>query len=327
MLNNKKLKDKLLYLLKIIISLSLLIYLLSKIEWEKSLSTIQNANFFWLGLAVILSIFDNILLTYKWNLLLKVRGKIVSFWRLFSINMIGGFWGLFLPSSLSTDVVRGYYLIKTSSDKAISVTSIFVDRLFALLGLIVFVSIALFFSGDIFKDLYLETYIIIFLILIVIGFIIFNSNYFSNVLNLLDEKLGKKKLFGKVIKLRIALIEYIKYPLTLTYSFFLSLIVQLFRVFWYIIIAWAFNVNIPLVYYFIFCPLIIVVLMIPVSIGGLGVREGTFVTFFTMAGMSLDEAVIISFTSSLITNIIVASGGLFYLFYKSELKLNSSAVN
>lgn len=327
MLNNKKLKDKLLYLLKIIISLSLLIYLLSKIEWEKSLSTIQNANFFWLGLAVILSIFDNILLTYKWNLLLKVRGKIVSFWRLFSINMIGGFWGLFLPSSLSTDVVRGYYLIKTSSDKAISVTSIFVDRLFALLGLIVFVSIALFFSGDIFKDLYLETYLIIFLILIVIGFIIFNSNYFSNVLNLLDEKLGKKKLFGKVIKLRIALIEYIKYPLTLTYSFFLSLIVQLFRVFWYIIIAWAFNVNIPLVYYFIFCPLIIVVLMIPVSIGGLGVREGTFVTFFTMAGMSLDEAVIISFTSSLITNIIVASGGLFYLFYKSELKLNSSAVN
>lgn len=327
MLKNKKLKDKLFYLLKIIISLSLLIYLLSKIEWEKSLSTIQNANFFWLGLAVILSIFDNILLTYKWNLLLKVRGKIVSFWRLFSINMIGGFWGLFLPSSLSTDVVRGYYLIKTSSDKAISVTSIFVDRLFALLGLIVFVSIALLFSGDIFKDLYLETYIIIFLILIVIGFIIFNSNYFSNLLNSLDEKLGKKKLFGKVIKLRIALIEYKKYPLTLIYSFFLSLVVQLFRVFWYIIIAWAFNVNIPLVYYFIFCPLIIVVLMIPVSIGGLGVREGTFVTFFTMAGMSLDEAVIISFTSSLITNLIVASGGLFYLFYKSELKLNSSEVN
>ena len=322
MANQKNRKHKLIYFLKIIISISLLIYLLSKVEWEKSLSTIQNANIMWIAIAVLLSIFDNLLLTYKWNLLLKIRGKIVSFWKLFSINMIGGFWGLFLPSSLSTDVVRGYYLIKTSSDSAISITSIFVDRILALLGLIVFVTIAFFFSGSIFNGIYLEYYIIGFYFTFFFGILVFISDYSSNILTRIDNRLGGSKIIEKIIMLRLALIEYKNYPLTLTYSFFLGLVVQLFRVYWYITIAWAFNVDIPLIYFFIFCPLIIFILLIPVSIGGLGVREGTFVALFTLAGMSLDDAVIISFTSSLIANLIVSSGGIFYLIQEYDLKQN-----
>lgn len=61
--------------------------------------------------------------------------------------------------------------------------------------------------------------------------------------------------------------------------------------------------------------------MIPVSIGGLGVREGAFVALFTLVGMKMDDAVIISFTSSLIANLFTISGGLFYLIYKSDHKI------
>jgi uncharacterized protein (TIRG00374 family) len=321
---NKAMKKKIVFSLKIIISLSLLTYLLSKIEWQKSLITIQNANFLWITIAVILSLLDNMLLTYKWDLLLKVRGKLVSFWRLLAINMIGGFWGLFLPSSLSTDVIRGYYLIKTSSDKAISITSIFVDRLLALLALLVFVSAAMFFAGEILKDLHFGYYILGLFLFLGVVYIIFNNKKFSNLLQKLNDRFEDNKIISNIIKLRTALIEYKKYPLTLSLSFILSIVVQLFRVIWYITIAWAFGIHIPLVYYFIFCPLIIVILMIPVSIGGLGVREGAFVALFTIAGMSLDQAVIVSFTSSLITNIVTISGGIVYLFYRSEYKRNDS---
>ena len=324
MSEKKTISKKILFSLKIIISFSLLTYLLSKIEWQKSLLTIQNANFLWLTVAVILSMLDNMLLTYKWNLLLKVRNKFVSFWRLLAINMIGGFWGLFLPSSLSTDVVRGYYLVKTTSDKAISVTSIFVDRLFALLALLVFVSVALLFAGDILKDLHLGYYIFCFFVLMGLGLITFNSKRFATLLQNFNKKFKDNRIIKNVIKLRSAVIEYNNYPLTLLLSFLLSLLIQLFRVFWYITIAWSFGVHIPMVYYFIFCPLIIVVLMIPVSIGGFGVREGSFVALFTLAGMSLDEAVIISFTSSLIANIATISGGVVYLFYRSEYKIKDS---
>lgn len=321
---NKPITKKLLFLLKIIISISLLTYLLSKIEWQKSLITIHNANFLWLAIAVTLSVLDNMLLTYKWNLLLKVRNKFISFWRLLAINMIGGFWGLFLPSSLSTDVIRGYYLVKTSSDKAISITSIFIDRLFALVALLVFVSMASLFAGEILKNLYLGYYILGFFLILTLVLILFNTKEFSNLLLTFSNRYANNNIIKNIIKLRTALIEYNKYPITLSLSFLLSLVVQLFRVCWYITIAWSFGVYIPVVYYFIFCPLIVVILMIPVSIGGLGVREGAFVALFTIAGMSLDQAVIISFTSSLITNLVTISGGMVYLFYRSEYKRNDS---
>jgi hypothetical protein len=321
---NTPIRKKIFLVLKILISFSLLTYLLLKIEWGKSLQTIQNANIYWLGIALVYAVVDIILLTYKWNLLLKIQKIIISFWRLFAINMIGGFWGLFLPSSLSGDVVRGYYLFKDSSDKAISVTSLIVDRLIALIALFIFVDIALLFSGNILKDFHLGYYIISFFVLLAIGLVVFNTEKFLNLLKKLDSRLENNKVVKKAIKLRKALIEYKKYPIVLSISFLIAMVIQLSRVLWYIVIANAFGIHIPLMYYFIFCPLLVVILMIPVSIGGIGVREGSFVALFTIAGMTLDEAVIVSFTSSLIVNITTIAGGVVHLFYRFENGLRNS---
>jgi len=58
------------------------------------------------------------------------------------------------------------------------------------------------------------------------------------------------------------------------------------------------------------------------------VKEGTFVAFFTLAGMSVNDAVIISFINSLIdtlNTLILGGGG--YILYKSPLKEQTYSVN
>lgn len=63
------------------------------------------------------------------------------------------------------------------------------------------------------------------------------------------------------------------------------------------------------------------VMMIPISIGGLGVKEGTFVAFFTLVGMSVNDAVIISFMNSfldILNTLILGGGG--YMFYNPPLE-------
>ena len=63
------------------------------------------------------------------------------------------------------------------------------------------------------------------------------------------------------------------------------------------------------------------VLIFPISIGGLGVREGTFIAFFSLVGMSINDAVIITFTSTFIDTFNTLSGGIAYLFFNpSEAK-------
>jgi uncharacterized membrane protein YbhN (UPF0104 family) len=60
------------------------------------------------------------------------------------------------------------------------------------------------------------------------------------------------------------------------------------------LIGASLNVSVPLVYYFIFCPLISIISLLPVSIAGIGVREGGFVYFFTRVGASKPEALSIA---------------------------------
>jgi len=65
-----------------------------------------------------------------------------------------------------------------------------------------------------------------------------------------------------------------------------------------------------------FIPLIMVLIMLPVSFNGIGIREGSFVAFFAMVGVSSADAFVVSFTVSLLMTLTTAFGGLIYLFDK-----------
>ena len=311
-------KKTILIILKAIVSISLLSYIITNIDWKEVLSNLGKANFALLFVVFFLYVLEQVELTYKWRVLISARGIKVSLFRLCIINSIGTFWGLFLPSSVGTDVVRGYYLVKNNSEKAISVSSIFVDRISSMFSLLLLGIVFILLAGDMISKFNLSTYIIPFSIIITILFYLFQrektAHYLKDKLNLLKYK----KVFDLLIKLHFSLLEYKKYPKALVSSFVLSILVQLTRVMIYYFVAMAYNISVPIIYFFIFVPVIMLVLMIPISIGGLGVREGTFIAFFSLVGMSINEAVIISFTTSLMVNFINLLGGFSYLFYNSS---------
>jgi uncharacterized membrane protein YbhN (UPF0104 family) len=60
--------------------------------------------------------------------------------------------------------------------------------------------------------------------------------------------------------------------------------------------------------------------MIPISIGGLGVGEGAFITFFSLVGVSINDSIIIVLTSTFTNTFFTLVGGLALLFYNSPLK-------
>ena len=64
--------------------------------------------------------------------------------------------------------------------------------------------------------------------------------------------------------------------------------------------------------------------MVPISIGGLGVREGSFTALFSLVNIPFNEAVAISATNSIMVTIFGLLGGLVYLFYRNEIKSKST---
>ena len=309
------------FLLKAIVSISLLTFLLTKIDWHTVTKNLHNANLFLLLIAIFLNVVERFELTYKWNLLIKVRGIVVKFGRLFWINSIGSFLGLFLPSSLGTDVVRGYYLVKNNSERSVSISSVFVDRVLGLISLLLLGLVSLLFAGNLVSKFNLNLYLAVLTFITLVGVYFFQRNETKKILELLFIKMKQHKIIEYAMKLHGSILEYKKYPKTLLLSFVITILVQVTRVLTYYAVAAAFDIEISIVYFFLFVPLIMIVMMLPITIGGLGLREGTFVAFFTMIGMSVNDAVVITFINSILdtlNTIILGGGG--YLFYKSTLK-------
>jgi len=321
-------KKTILFSLKAIISISLLSFLLMSVDWDTVFNNLSNANILLVVVASSLNVIERFELTYKWNLLIRVRKVMVSFGRLFLINSIGTFLGLFLPSSVGTDVVRSYYLVKNNDEKSVSISSVFVDRVLGLFALLIIGVVAVFFAGDIISKFNIKFYVITLLVIAVISFYLFQKDWVVNYLKKIQNLTKHKKIFEYGIKLHDSILEYKKYPKTLWLTFFITLLVQVTRVLTYYYIALAFNIDIPLVYFFLFVPLIMIVIMLPISIGGLGLREGAFVGFFTLVGMSMDDAIIISFINSfldMLNTVVLGGGG--YLFYKTPTKEKNDLEN
>jgi len=134
----------------------------------------------------------------------------------------------------------------------------------------------------------------------------------------LDGRVIQKFIDWKIVQVArqwlVSCLEYQKYPGLLALAFVLSLAVQMVRVLVFYVVALGFNLHAPLLYYVVFIPLIMVLIMLPVSINGIGVREVSFVGFFSLAGMPESGAFAISFAVSVLTTLTTAVGGIIYMF-------------
>ena len=304
-------------ILKIVVSLCLLIYLATAVDWRQCLELARQADFMMLALAVVLLTVERVLSVIKWRLFLSVKGAAITFWRLFVINYVGGFWGLVLPSSVSADIVRGFYLSKATSDLSLTVTSMAADRFISGVSLVLLACIGGWLAGcrpglERLREL---TFMIA-LVTALAVFLLFHKSFLRWLDRTLVQRFNKWKITQTARQWIISCLEYKRYPGLLLLAFFYSLTVQVVRVFIFYVVALGFGLHAPLMYYIVFIPLIMVLIMLPVSFNGIGVREVSFVGFFSLAGMPESGAFMVSFAVSVLTTLTTAVGGIIYMFDK-----------
>lgn len=314
--------------IKVAVSLFLLSWLLATIDWRGCMPIIARADWVMMLLAVVLLTMERVLSVAKWLLFLKIKGSSVSFWRLFIINYIGGFWGLVLPSSVSADIVRGYYLSRVTADLKLTVTSMAADRFISGVSLVCVAFVGGWYAGckPGLEHLRLVTVILGAVTAAVLA-ILFNSAF----LRWFDRKILARLNMWRFVQIArqwmASCLEYRQYPTLLIKSFGLSIAVQAMRVFIFYVVSLGFGLHAPLVYFVVFVPLIMVLIMLPVSLNGIGVREVSFVGFFAMAGLPEIGAFVVSFTVSILTTLTTALGGIIYMFDRSPHVTKTAALD
>ena len=95
--------------------------------------------------------------------------------------------------------------------------------------------------------------------------------------------------------------------------FLVAAVTQVSRIGVHVLVARALSLHIPVPYFFLFVPLVAVIVSLPISLNGIGVREGAGIVLFGLVGVSRAQAFSLQFTTYLVAVAISLIGGMIVL--------------
>jgi glycosyltransferase 2 family protein len=294
----------------------LLIILFRMIDFERLWLTLTSANLQLIVVGLLAMMLNFLVKTYRWGSILRIQSSNISFIQLARLNFLSLFIGNFLPTSLSYDIVRIYYVSQRAADPRIAISSIVADRVIGNLSIGISAILAfgiLKFAGPLQIETLLSLGIVVFLLLsLALPLALWNEVIVEGVRSLLNRFTGRR-LFESVQDLAEHLLLYWKQAPLMSTALALAFLNLLIAVLEFYLIAQAFSAQVSLGYFFLFIPLVILLSMLPVSVGGIGLVEAGLVFFFAKVGMPAEMCLSIALIHRALQLICVLPGGAIYV--------------
>lgn len=299
--------------LRISVSIILLWFLFRQLDREVLIEIIINADKRLLLLAFSIFFINYILSLFRWEMLLKAARIHLPLKRVI-ISLAGGyFFNLFLPSSIGGDVVRVIDLTTHTRRPHEVMATVLLDRLSGYIGLVILAWLALLSSWNIIPKKNVLVWVgIITAILIIILLVLFNKSLYFKINRLLHSPSGNK-IKGYIRDVHKETHIFRHHEKVVLNNITLSLFIQMITPVTFYITALSLGLRINIIYFFIFLPIIGAVTLLPISIGGLGLREYMITSFFAMLGISTHLTFAMSVLNSLFILIYGGLGGLIYV--------------
>jgi uncharacterized membrane protein YbhN (UPF0104 family) len=121
-----------------------------------------------------------------------------------------------------------------------------------------------------------------------------------------------------VVKLRLAFRSYRTQWRALAAAILLSLVVHLIQSWMHVVMGRALGLDLPLSFCIIVYPLVGTFAAIPVSLNGLGLREGGYIFLLAVIGVGTEKGIAFGLLLFLIIALDSLIGGLLFLLQKSS---------
>jgi uncharacterized membrane protein YbhN (UPF0104 family) len=322
---NPKTRQVLLNLARIVISVTLLGWIISRAGLDQLLAAARTADPRPYGVAILLTFVGIILRAWRWKILLNAVGARVPFWRAVYLYFVGAFFNAFLPTGFGGDVVRVLEIGEGATSAQAAGTAV-VDRLTGFIALFLLALLVLPFGANLLPPA-TTLFIAAFAGAVVLGsLLLFEGRslrwltaHFPRTISLAgDAWLGRT--YGVITACG---------PRAIAGALAVSTLFNLQLVFSAFLLTQALRLNVSILTLFLFVPVATAALLAPISISGLGVREGIFVTLLGQVGVSAPQAVVFSLayysldlSSGLLGGVIYFVAGLLGLKPKTRAAIN-----
>ena len=297
---------------KLAVTAGLVWVFLGRIEWLDLQSTLSGARPSLLALAVSVFAVSNLLGALQWGQLLGAQDIRLPARTVISLYFVGVFFNNFLISNIGGDAVRIYDLKRLTGKGLPGFAATFLDRFVGLFTLICFSVVAYAATPDLWgMALWVPIVALGMMLLSVLCF------GFSRRLSGGLIRLGTRVLPSSVVKLmedvQAAFLLYRRAYGMLARVGCLAIGVQLCRVAVYYTVGCAMGESVSFPVYVVFIPLIAIVAAIPISFGGIGVRENLGVILLGRVGMSPEPALAVMFLGYLAGILASLAGGIAFV--------------
>mgnify|MGYP005853681257 CR=1 FL=1 len=291
-------------------------YLFSRMELATVRTTLEAANYLYLAPAAALFLGAMTSAAVKWYVLLHAQGVDIPFRAVLSYTYVGFFFNNFLPANVGGDMMRGYGLARYTERAAEAAVSVVVDRLVGLIAFMIAALVAAVVAAGVMQRAELQGIELA----ASLGSLILAGAFALSLSRRVRARIAR--LFARPPLARLSPLydrlshslgayrhRYGALALALVLSWFTLTLTNLTDY----CIAQSLGGGLPLIYIFIFNPIIAFVLLVPVSIGGLGVTQAAYPFFYGLMDARLAN---LAFAMSLLKQLIIyvtsLSGGVLW---------------
>lgn len=267
------------------------------------------------GVAVALS-------AWKWGMILLWQGRSLSFARRVRHYFVGLFFNNVLPTTVGGDAMRAWETARDTGEVPDATSSVIAERLIAGAALGVTSVIGLpFLEVTAWLAIQVGMFLVIDLALVALFLVPRVAE--KAVLALVPSRMGSWR--DAVSKTIASVRRVLSNPSLVGRVALVSVLFQVLVALVNACLFFAIEVPITFAQCVVLTPMIFAVTMLPVSIAGLGVREAAYWYFFSQAGVSREEAVIVSLAFFVVVALASLPGGLFFVLGRDDHRTSTGS--
>jgi uncharacterized protein (TIRG00374 family) len=284
-------------------------YIVYKVDLRKTLDILRSASVPWLIASAVLTLVTVPPMAWRWQQLLRVRGLRESVAWLTRTYFVSYAWGQILPTSVGGDASRIFETSRRHPGRITPITgSVLVER--AVGG-----AVTLLLAGVGFL-LAIGRYPIgaylwpegIFVVLTIAAGIVFFSRSVRRRLAFLLPFARRLRVETPARAVYDGVHGYRDHPGTLVLVAAVTVLLQLTRVVGIYASGRAVGIHLSLLPYIVLGPLLFLVMLVPFTVNGIGVREAFFVSFLGNLGVDPDAAFACGFLFFVMTVLLALPG-------------------
>jgi uncharacterized membrane protein YbhN (UPF0104 family) len=315
-------RGTLMVLLKGALSIALILFAARHLDFTVLVRQVRSVDLVLLAFSAALVLLQTLAGAIRWQAIMAAQGGRVDVPTTFRIYYVGVFFATFTPGGVFGDVVRAWHAHRAGLTFPTAISSVILDRLFVVAYLVLItISTVHLLPAEVQSQFptWLASALLVAALLAGVGAPL--------AIRWLPAKVRAYPTVAKLVALSDSMLSVTMRPLSLAWVLVLTALSQLLLCGAIDVLSRSIDIGVGFIPFMILMPPVILATILPVSIGGWGMRESAMVFTLGLVGVEPERAFLLSVLMGFLSIVMSLPGGVLWLLLPQATVAQATSVS